>query len=239
MRPAGLPRKIGERNFVDAKALRERLDQYFFLHLKIHRLDIQIGQRLASIKAKPARHIPHRHREHSAQAEIEHAAQPIAPERGVGDAAGNVAGSDNDVGLIARAPHLRDEGRIVRHVSVERQHVVAASLGKAGLHRAGITAAALRQDARTEFGSCLACTVAGISVDHDDLEVETLARPSTRASAGSSTTRLSRSLTTGRIIERSIIATEFLFGLLAKRNHASEGAVVRSGGKSPEMSLRQ
>ena len=175
VRAARAARKIGERNFDHAETAVVGFDQDFLEHLEIRRGEFEVGQHLATVQAVAAGHVAHRHREHPPQHDVEQPARRAADEAGVGDAAEHVARRDHDVGARPGPPHLDDEIGIVRLVGVEREHVVAARLGKPGLHRARVSAPAFRNDARAERGRCFTSAVARPAVDHDDLVSKPLA----------------------------------------------------------------
>src|SRR5712692_5804260 len=175
MRTAGFARKVRKRHLEDAETLRVCLDQDFFEHLEVAPLEVETGERLAPVEPKATRHISDRHRESPAHRDVQHAAQELSHERGIGDAAPCVARSDYDVRLLARTPKFRDEVRLMRLIGIERQHIVTARLAETGLERSRITTPALGDDARPVLARHALCVVGRATVHHDNLESQPLA----------------------------------------------------------------
>ena len=159
MRAAALAREVGKRHLGDTAAVRIGLHQDLLQYFEVVSRQLQLIQCFVAVQTKSARKIAHPHGEQAPHRTVEHAAQELAEKRCIGHAAMHVPRSNDDVGLRTSPPQFRDKVRLVREVSVERQHVITSSFGKAGLEGPGIPSPVLADNACAEVARHLGSPV--------------------------------------------------------------------------------
>ena len=148
-----------ERNLEDAPPFRMHPDQDLLQHVEVPCHQRESHQDVAMVHAKPAGQIAERQRQDPAVRAVQNMAQEPAEPAHVCPPAGDVAGGNQHLRLVAPPPELFQEHRSVGQVGVHGDNVGGGGGRKAGQERAAVARLLLHDDTGSPPLSRVRCSI--------------------------------------------------------------------------------